>query len=59
MDWLDRAYQEHAGPLIWLGVHPIYDPLREEPRFQILVQKIGVSERPNGRTKHLAAGPHE
>jgi serine/threonine-protein kinase len=58
MDWLERAYQEHAGPLIWLGVHPIYDPLREEARFRALVEKIGVSERPRGLTRRFAAEPH-
>ncbi len=43
MDWLDKAYEEHAGPLILLGVHPIYDPLRGERRFQALLEKLGLA----------------
>jgi serine/threonine-protein kinase len=42
MSWLEQAYTEHAGPLIWLGVHPIYDPLRGNPRFQELLRKLGL-----------------
>jgi tetratricopeptide (TPR) repeat protein len=57
MDWLDKAYEEHAGPLIWLGVHPIYDPLRGVPRFQAMVERIGLAEQPNARTKHRASEP--
>ena len=42
LDWLDRAYQEHNDRLVYLGVDPIADPLRSEPRFTQLLQKIGI-----------------
>src|SRR5258707_11681711 len=42
LDWLDRAYQEHNDRLVYLGVDPIADPLRSEPRFTQLLHKIGI-----------------
>src|SRR5262249_422582 len=33
LDWLDKAYDERSGLLIWLGVWPIFDKLRSEERF--------------------------
>jgi tetratricopeptide (TPR) repeat protein len=42
LDGLERAYQERNDYLAYLGVDPIADPLRSEPRFQQLLQKIGI-----------------
>jgi TolB-like protein/tetratricopeptide (TPR) repeat protein len=42
LDWLDRAYQERNDRLVYLGVDPIADPLRSEPRFTELLHKIGI-----------------
>ena len=42
LDWLDRAYQERNDRLVYLGVDPMADPLRSEPRFTALLHKIGV-----------------
>jgi serine/threonine-protein kinase len=43
--WLERAYEERRGWVAYLSVHPIADPLREEPRFQALAQKLGLPPR--------------
>jgi tetratricopeptide (TPR) repeat protein len=40
LKWLERAYEEKDPGLFWLKVGPIYDPLRSEPRFQALLQKL-------------------
>ena len=42
LDWLDRAYNERNDRLVYLGVDPIADPLRSEPRFTQLLHKIGI-----------------
>ena len=40
LDWLDKAYQERSGGIVWLKVEPKLNPLREESRFKNLVQKV-------------------
>ncbi len=42
LDWLERAYQERAAWLSFLKVEPIWDPIRDEPRFREIVAKIGL-----------------
>ena len=42
LDMLEQAYQEHNDRLVYLGVDPIADPLRSEPRFTQLLHKIGI-----------------
>ncbi len=40
--YLEKAYQERADGLTFLNVEPLVDELREDPRFQKLVRKIGL-----------------
>ncbi len=42
LDGLERAYQERNDYLAYLGVDPLADPLRSEPRFTQLLHKIGI-----------------
>jgi serine/threonine-protein kinase len=42
LDWLDRAYKDRNDRLVYLGVDPIADPLRGDPRFAQLLHKIGI-----------------
>jgi len=39
---LERAYEERADHLPYLKVNPRFDPLRSEPRFQDLLQRLGL-----------------
>jgi tetratricopeptide (TPR) repeat protein len=41
--WLERAKDEHATDLAWIGVRPSFDPLRLHPRFLALTSSIGLS----------------
>ncbi len=40
LDWLEKAYAERDGTLVWLKVHPRLDGLRGEPRFRDLVARM-------------------
>ncbi len=40
LDWLDKSYQDQESACWYLTVDPIYDSVRDEPRFQALVQKV-------------------
>jgi eukaryotic-like serine/threonine-protein kinase len=40
--WLDRAFERRFGPLIYLKVNPIWDPLRPDPRFGEYVRRVGL-----------------
>ena len=40
LDWMERALEERRGWLAYLRVNPLLDPLRGEPRFQALIEKM-------------------
>jgi TolB-like protein/Tfp pilus assembly protein PilF len=40
LEWLERAFEAHDPNLIYLGVGPIWDDLRGEPRFQSVVRRM-------------------
>ena len=46
LDWLEAGCQEKETPMSALGVHPLYDSLRGEPRFQALVRRVGIRIAP-------------
>jgi eukaryotic-like serine/threonine-protein kinase len=39
---LDAAYKERSHWLVWLKRDPRWDEIRSDPRFQALVQKVGL-----------------
>ncbi len=43
MEWLEKAYEERSGLLIWLKVWPIFDHLRPDARFVRLLRRIGFA----------------
>ena len=54
-EWLERAYQEHDAELLWLSVDPIYDKVRQDPRFSELLSRIG--RPPMGQRLHQLVLP--
>jgi eukaryotic-like serine/threonine-protein kinase len=40
--WLERAFQTRASALVYLAVDPRYDAVRDDPRFQDLVRRVGL-----------------
>jgi len=41
-EWLDKAYEERSPMLVYLRNHPDFDNLRSDPRFKVLLKKIGL-----------------
>jgi tetratricopeptide (TPR) repeat protein len=41
--WLEKAYAAHSTELVSLKVSPAYDPLHGDPRFQGLLQRVGLA----------------
>ena len=44
LDWLEKSCENQEPICWWLKVDPIYDPLRNEPRFQAIVKKVGLDQ---------------
>ena len=42
--WLQEAYRQHTNVPTSLKVDPLYDPLRNDPRFQDLLRRAGFGE---------------
>jgi serine/threonine protein kinase/tetratricopeptide (TPR) repeat protein len=42
-DWLERAYRERRGWLAYLKIEPTLDPLRPDPRFQRLLERMRLT----------------
>jgi DNA-binding winged helix-turn-helix (wHTH) protein/TolB-like protein/Tfp pilus assembly protein PilF len=40
--WLEKAYQERHQYMTLIGVEPLFDPLRSDPRFANLMRRIGL-----------------
>jgi TolB-like protein/Tfp pilus assembly protein PilF len=41
-EWLEIAFKERSCNMPFLKIHPILEPLRSDPRFQALVQRVGL-----------------
>jgi eukaryotic-like serine/threonine-protein kinase len=40
LNWLEEAYRVHDGNMVMLKVFPGWDPLRADPRFGVLLQRM-------------------
>lgn len=46
LDWLERAFEAGSGLLVFLGVEPMFDPLRADPRFAPLLARLNIAAQP-------------
>jgi tetratricopeptide (TPR) repeat protein len=44
LDWLQRAVDARSGFVRYLFVEPRLDPLRDNPRFVALLERVGLKE---------------
>jgi hypothetical protein len=42
-EWLEKAFAEHDNEITYLKVDTSFDSLKSEPRFQDLLQRVGLS----------------
>ena len=42
LEWLEKAYEEHDSNMPYISVDPLFDFLRDEPRFKELLKKMGL-----------------
>jgi hypothetical protein len=40
---LERAVQVHAADLAWLGVRPVFQELRQDPRYLSIIKTLGLA----------------
>lgn len=63
LQWLNRAYEERSAWLVWIGVEPRFDRLRNEPEFVSLLGRMRLTPPPSGalapgrpgESEHVAA----
>ena len=41
-EWLETAYDQRDGQLSFLNVMPLWDPLRDDPRFHDLLRRMNL-----------------
>ena len=44
LDWLELGFEEHAAGMPYLSADPLYDPLRDDPRFQVLLRRMNLPQ---------------
>lgn len=42
LDWLERAFEEHANIVRYMRTEPIFDPVRNDERFVRLLRRTGL-----------------
>ncbi len=43
-EWLEKAYEQRVPLLLHLTFNPYFDPIRDDPRFEDLLRRIGIPE---------------
>ena len=45
IDWLNKGYEQRVFSMFFVSVDPLFDPIRDDARFQELVRRIGLSNQ--------------
>ena len=43
LEYLQRGLEEHLGTMVFIGSSPAWRELRDDPRFQSLLEEIGLT----------------
>jgi serine/threonine-protein kinase len=43
-EYLQKGFEERAGWMLWLRVDPVWNPLRDDPRFSALLKKMDLEK---------------
>ena len=43
-EYLDKAYDAHEVEMYWLKVEPPFEPIHDDPRWQVMLDKVGFPE---------------
>lgn len=43
--WMEKAYQDRSGLILWLQIEPHFDKVRSDPRFADLVHRMGLDRK--------------
>jgi tetratricopeptide (TPR) repeat protein len=44
MKWLEKAYEEKENWMLYLNIDSRFDPLRSDPRFRSLIERVGLPQ---------------
>ena len=45
LDWLEKAYEDRTIEMVFLSNWPVWDSVRDDPRFQDLLRRMNFPER--------------
>jgi len=40
--WLEQAFNQRDSKLTYIRVEPAFDPMRSDPQFQHIVERLGM-----------------
>jgi tetratricopeptide (TPR) repeat protein len=49
LSWLEQGYRERSFYLWTIGADPVFDPLHGTPRFERIIQGVGITETSAGQ----------
>jgi eukaryotic-like serine/threonine-protein kinase len=43
-EWLDKSLESHDEAILWIYKHPMFSPLRDDPRFKELLKTLNLAD---------------